>query len=134
MSAEGPKSLSEIQVDSDNLYREEVYTDLKIASIRVLTPMKVDGTIDTSRPVLYSGETQLMSQMGPVPVHAPIEAANLSRETLGDREARGVVLRAVDPEAGREPLERGGQLSLRSAQVALSVQRHDVGVDSKDHA
>ncbi len=77
MSAEGPKSLSDIQVDRDNLYREELYTDLKIASIRVLTPVKVDGQIDTSRPVLYTGETQLMSQMGPVPVHAPIQAANL---------------------------------------------------------
>lgn len=77
MSAEGPKSLSDIRVDRDNLYREEVYTDLKIASIRVLTPVKVDGQIDTSRLVLYTGETQLMSQMGPVPVHAPIQAANL---------------------------------------------------------
>ena len=77
MSADGPKPLSEIQVDRNDLYREEVYTDLKIASIRVLTPVKVDGQIDTSRPVLYTGETQLMSQMGPVPVHAPIEAASL---------------------------------------------------------
>ena len=77
MSADGPKTISEIEVDKTNLYREELYTDLKIASIRVLTPVKVDGSIDTSRPVLYSGETQLMSQMGPVPVHAPIDAANL---------------------------------------------------------
>ncbi len=43
----------------------------------MLTPVKVDGQIDTSRAVLYTGETQLMSQMGPVPVHAPIEAASL---------------------------------------------------------
>ena len=77
MSADGPKTIAEIEVDKTNLYREELYTDLKIASIRVLTPVKVDGAIDTSRPVLYSGETQLMSQMGPVPVHAPIDAANL---------------------------------------------------------
>ena len=77
MSADGPKPLTEIRVDRDNLYREEVYTDLKIASIRVLTPVGTDGQIDTSRPVLYTGETQLMSQMGPVPVHAPIEASNL---------------------------------------------------------
>jgi hypothetical protein len=77
VSADGPKSLSEIEVDKKNLYREEVYTDLKIASIRVLTPVRVDGSIDKSRPVLYSGETQLMSQVGPVPVHAPIEASSL---------------------------------------------------------
>jgi hypothetical protein len=82
VSADGPKALSDIQVDKNNLYREEVYTDLKIASIRVLTPVTVDGSIDTGRPVLYSGETQLMSQMGPVPVHAPIDAANLD-EAIG---------------------------------------------------
>ena len=77
MSSDGPKALSEIEVDRSNLYREEVYTDLKIASIRVLTPVSSDGSPDTSRPVLYTGETQLMSQMGPVPVHAPIDAKNL---------------------------------------------------------
>ena len=77
MSSDGPTALSDIEVDRKNLYREELYTDLRIASIRVLTPVNVDGTIDTSRPVIYSGETQLMSQMGPVPVHAPIDAANL---------------------------------------------------------
>jgi hypothetical protein len=82
VSADGPKALSDIQVDKNNLYREEVYTDLKIASIRVLTPVTVDGSTDTGRPVLYSGETQLMSQMGPVPVHAPIDAANLD-EAIG---------------------------------------------------
>jgi len=77
VSADGTKPITEIEVDRDALYREEVYTDLKIASIRVLTPVTVDGKIDASRPVLYTGETQLMSQMGPVPVHAPIDAANL---------------------------------------------------------
>ena len=77
MSADGPKTISEIQVDKNNLYREEVFTDLKIASIRVLTPITVDGQIDGGRPVLYSGETQLMSQMGPLPVHAPIDASSL---------------------------------------------------------
>ncbi len=77
MSSNGPKALSEIEVDRSNLYREEVYTDLKIASIRVLTPVNSDGSPDTSRPVQYTGETQLMSQMGPVPVHAPIDAKNL---------------------------------------------------------
>ena len=74
---ESPKTLAEIKVDRANLYREEVYTDLKIASIRVLTPVTAEGALDSSRPVLYSGETQLMSQMGPVPVHAPIHAASL---------------------------------------------------------
>ena len=77
MSADGPKPITEIEVDKTNLYREQVYTDLRIGTIRVLTPVTADGSDDSGRPVLYSGETQLMSQMGPLPVSAPIDAANL---------------------------------------------------------
>jgi hypothetical protein len=70
-------ALSEISVDTRNLYREEIITDLKIATLRVLVPVKVDGSVDASRPSLYMGQTQLMSQAGPLPVSAPIEAATL---------------------------------------------------------
>lgn len=64
-------------VDKDNLYREENIIDLRSASIRCLTPIKADGTIDDSREKMYLGHTQLMSPQGPVPIHAPLEAASL---------------------------------------------------------
>jgi len=69
--------LSEIMLDDKNLYREEVFTDLRVGSIRQLTPVTSDGSRDMGRPMTYVGETQLMSQMGPLPVQAPIEADNL---------------------------------------------------------
>ncbi len=78
MSEESRLPVSEIQVDADNLYREEVFTDLKVATLRRLTPVKSDGSRDEARPELWSGETQLMSQAGLVPVHAPIEATSLA--------------------------------------------------------
>ena len=99
MSSDGPSALSDIQVDTANLYREEVYTDLKIASIRVLTPVTVLGARDESRPVLYTGETQLMSQMGPVPVHAPIEAANLDEAIQKFPEAINLAVERLMEEA-----------------------------------
>ena len=64
-------------VDTTNLFKEEVYSDLRAASIRVLIPVKVDGDVDPSRPRHYIGDTQLMTQMGPIPVQFEIEAANL---------------------------------------------------------
>jgi len=70
--------VGEIEVDKSNLYREETFTDLKVASIRRLTPVREDGTEDPGRPVLFVGETTLMSQRGPLPVQAPIEAATLT--------------------------------------------------------
>lgn len=69
--------IDEISVDRDNLYIEEIFTDLKIATIRRLSPIRPDGTPDASRPVLYQGQTQIMSQMGPLPVSCAIDATDL---------------------------------------------------------
>ncbi len=70
-------SLDDIQVDQNNLYIEENITDLKVATIRRLVPIKPDGSPDEGRPVVYMAQTQLMSQMGPLPVQSQIEATSL---------------------------------------------------------
>ena len=64
-------------VEKTNLYREENILDLKSASIRCLTPIKPDGTVDESREKIFVGHTQLMSPQGPVPLHAPLKASSL---------------------------------------------------------
>jgi hypothetical protein len=71
------QSLSELKLDETNLYREEVFTDFRVGSIKQLTPVTRDGSRDPVRPLMFIGETQLMSQMGPLPVQTRIEAANL---------------------------------------------------------
>lgn len=70
--------LGEISVDKDNLYREETFTDLKVASIRRLTPIQADGSDDPGRPVLFVGETTLMSARGPLPINCPIQATTFA--------------------------------------------------------
>ncbi len=75
--SEETNPLGEITVDQDNLYREDTFTDLKVESIRRLTPIRADGSDDTSRPVMFVGETTLMSQRGPLPINCPIEATTL---------------------------------------------------------
>ena len=77
MNRNEQQPLSEIQVDRNNLYREENYTDLKVASIRRLVPVKPDGSPDVTRRQVFVGQTHLMSQMGPLPVQCDIEAADL---------------------------------------------------------
>ena len=69
--------LSEIKLDDTNLYREEVFTDLRVGSLKQLTPVTKEGERDLGRPMVYVGETQLMSQVGPLPVQTHIEAENL---------------------------------------------------------
>ena len=71
------QNLSELKVDLDNLYREETFTDLRVATLRRLVPVNADGSLDASRTPLYSAQTTIMSQAGPLPVEAPIEAATL---------------------------------------------------------
>ena len=69
--------LGEVRMDSGNLYREETFTDLQVGSIQKLSPVLPDGTPDPARSAKFVIRTQLMSQMGPLPVHAPVEAASI---------------------------------------------------------
>lgn len=59
------------------LYREEVFTDQKIGTIRRLTPVTPEGETDTSREVLYSGSTQVMTPMGALPINFNLEATTI---------------------------------------------------------
>ncbi len=70
--------LPEIQLDTGGLYREEIFTDRRAGTIRRLTPVTVEGATDTSRAVLYSGQTQLLTPTGVLPLGFEIEADTLS--------------------------------------------------------
>lgn len=65
-------------MDAASLYREEIYTDRKVGTLRVLVPVKRDGAPDTLRRTIYQGEAQLMTNMGPLPISFDIEADSLS--------------------------------------------------------
>lgn len=67
-----------LKLDGNNLYKEESFTDMKVGAVRVLTPVKTDGSVDESRSPLYLGQTQLMSPNGPLPVSCMIEATSLN--------------------------------------------------------
>ena len=71
-------NLENISVDEAGLYREEMITDLKAASMQVLTPVKVDGSVDETRQKKFVAQTQLMSRAGVLPVTAHIEAESLA--------------------------------------------------------
>jgi len=66
-----------LNVDRDNLYREDSVTDVKVAAIRRLTPIKADGSDDDSRDPMFMGQTQLMSPSGPILLQSLLEARTL---------------------------------------------------------
>lgn len=69
--------IPEVRLDSAGLYREEIYTDRRAGTIRRLTPVTVDGAVDPKRPVLFSGQTQLLTPAGVLPLVFEIEASSL---------------------------------------------------------
>jgi len=69
--------LPDIQLDPKGLYREDVFTDRHAGSIRRLTPVTADGAVDATRPVLFSGQTQLLTPAGVLPLGFEIEATTL---------------------------------------------------------
>jgi len=75
MAAE--QQLPEIKLDPTQLYREEIFTDRKAGTLRRLVPVKSDGSDDSSRPVLYSGQTQLLTPAGVLPLAFELEASSL---------------------------------------------------------
>ena len=66
-----------LTMDAAGVYREDVYTDRKVGTIRSLTPVKSDGAPDPARKPVYVGEAQILTPMGAIPVTFEIEAATL---------------------------------------------------------
>ena len=66
-----------LNLDGNNLYREESFTDLKVGAIRKLTPVTNDGKLDESRDPIFMAHTQLMSPDGPFPVSCFIKTKTL---------------------------------------------------------
>ncbi len=67
----------EPEMDSKTLYREEIFTDRKMGTIRRLVPVKEDGATDTARQTIYVGEAQIMTPMGTLPINFEIPAQSL---------------------------------------------------------
>jgi len=67
----------DFKMDAAGVYREDVYTDRKVGTIRVLKPVKSDGKDDISRATLYIGEAQILTPVGALPVTFEIQAASL---------------------------------------------------------
>jgi len=91
--------LSEIRFSPENLYREDSFTDLRVGSIRMLTPVKPDGTDDSARTPLFMGQAQFMTPDGPLPIQGPIEAATLAEAMEKFPQAMEQALKSMIAEA-----------------------------------
>ena len=74
-------------MDAAALYREEIYTDRAVGTLRVLNPVTANGGPDGSRPTIYTGEAQLMTNMGPLPISFDVPGATLAEAVANYAEA-----------------------------------------------
>jgi len=77
MAERNEDRLAESRMDAANLYREDIITDRKIGTIRVMVPIKSDGSPDAARKTLYTGDAQLMTSVGALPLSFEIEGGSL---------------------------------------------------------
>jgi hypothetical protein len=66
------------QMSADALYREDVFTDQRVGTIRRMTPVKSDGGDDPSRPLIFVGQATVMTPMGSLPLSFELPAKTLA--------------------------------------------------------
>lgn len=73
--------------NADDLYREDTYTDRRIGTIRVLTPVLPSGEQDPAREVEFSGQISVMTPMGALPVGFDLPGPTLAEASAAFTEA-----------------------------------------------
>ena len=82
-----PETSNEIRMDASNLYREDVFTDNAVGTLRQLSPVTATGEPDSTRTRQFLGSTQVMTTAGPMPLSVGIEADSLAAAAEGFGEA-----------------------------------------------
>ncbi|HEU4486555.1 MAG TPA: hypothetical protein VFR96_13805 [Povalibacter sp.] len=83
---------TEAQMDANALYQEEMFTDRRVGALRRLTPVRSDGSRDTARPVLFIGQAEIMTSMGPVPISFELPGETLDVAVAGFGAAAGAAV------------------------------------------
>ena len=117
MASHPPGGARDAKMDATSLYREEVYTDRAAATLRVLVPVTKDGAPDTSRATIYTGEAQILTNMGPLPINFEIDATSLAEAVAGYGDAA---------KAGVEHAMRELQEMRRAQQSSLVIPQGGV--------
>ena len=108
------------KVNMNNLYRQETYTDLGFGTIQCLRPVTPDGDADPSRPSIFMGSAQIMTQHGPIPVQCEIPADNLRAACLAFPDAiKNAVQELVEQARQYERERQGGIVSPRGGKLEL---------------
>ena len=102
----------ENSVNTDNLYRQENYTDLGVGTIQCLRPVTPLGEDDPSRPAIFMGTAQIMTPGGVLPVQAEIRAGDLREACRKFPEAIKAAVEELVQQAREYERERAGGIVI----------------------
>ena len=128
MATRQDERMIEPDMNPKDLWLEEIFTDRRVGTIRRMTPVDGTGARDPGREVVYVGETQVMSQMGALPINFGLEAKTLEEaaamfgaaakagiertvrelQELRRQQASSIVV----PQGGLPPLPSGGKIQM----------------------
>jgi hypothetical protein len=112
---------TEPKMDSDDLYREDVYSDRKVGTIRVMTPVKRDGSPDPTRASVYVGQAQIMTPAGVLPLSFEIEARNLSEACAGFADGAKVAFEETMKELQEMRRQQASSIVIPEAGAAAAL-------------
>ena len=118
---EEQKNQVNFKVDRSNLYREESFTDLKVGSIKCLTPVKSDGSEDKSRKKIFVGQSNVMTPQGPLPIQGVIQAKELQQAIKKFPEAMEAAMERLIEEAKKYQEQQGQDSQIQKPESRIIV-------------
>lgn len=103
---------TDISMNPDELYLEEVFTDNKIGTIRRMTPVTAQGDKDTSRSTVYIGSTQMMTPAGPLPLNFELSGNSLAEAAASFGEAANQALEETMKELQEMRRQQASQIVI----------------------
>lgn len=101
-----------VKMNPDNLYREEIYTDLQAGTIKRLIPVTTEGMTDPTRREIFLGQATILTPVGSLPLSFEIEAANLREAVERYAEAAEKGLKETMEELRRLQQEQASSLVI----------------------
>jgi hypothetical protein len=105
----------ELKLDAEDLYREETFTDRRVGTLRRLTPVTKTGEADPARAVMFIGQAQLWTQMGPLPINFELETDSLEAALEAFPDAARVALEQTMEEAREMRRQQASQIVVPGA-------------------
>jgi hypothetical protein len=116
-----PREALEPNMDANDLYREDIYSDRKVGTIRVLTPVKSDGSPDPARATSFVGQAQIMTPAGALPLSFEIDAKNLAGACAGFADAAKVAFEETMKELQELRRQQASSIVVPDAGTASAI-------------